>query len=96
MTKLDVLTGFKTIKIGVGYKLDDKKTAYIPASLEDFDRVEVEYIELPGWKEDISKAKKFSDLPKNCQAYVKKVEELLETPINFIGVGVHRNEMIYR
>ena len=96
MTKLDVLTGFQTIKIGVGYKLDDKKTAYIPASLEDFDRVEVEYIELQGWKEDISKAKKFSDLPKNCQAYVEKIEELLKIPINFIGVGVHRNEMIYR
>ena len=96
LTKLDVLTGFQTIKIGVGYKLDDKKIDYIPASLEDFDRVEVEYLEVPGWKENISKAKKFSDLPKNCQAYVEKIEELLKTPINFIGVGVHRNEMIYR
>ena len=51
---------------------------------------------MEGWSEDLSKAKKFEDLPKNAQTYVKKVEELVKTPINFIGVGVHRDEMIYR
>lgn len=96
LTKLDVLTNFKTIKIGVGYKLDGEPVDYIPASLRDFERVEVEYIEMEGWTEDLSKAKKFSDLPKNAQAYVEKIEELVETPINFIGVGVHRDQMIYR
>ena len=96
ITKLDVLTGFQTIKIGVGYKLDGESAAYIPASLADFEQVKVDYIDMEGWEEDISTVEKFSDLPKNCQAYVKKIEELLETPINFIGVGVHRNEMIYR
>jgi len=96
MTKLDVLTKVDPIKIGVGYKLNGEPIEYIPTSLKDFDNVEVEYLEMEGWEEDISKAKKFSDLPKNCQNYVKKVEELLETPINFIGVGVHRDEMIYR
>lgn len=96
MTKLDVLTKVNPIKIGVGYKLNGESIEYIPASLSDFDDVEVEYLEMEGWTEDISKAKKFSDLPKNCQNYVKKMEELLETPINFIGVGVHRDEMIYR
>lgn len=96
MTKLDVLTGFQKIKIGVGYKLNGEQINYIPSSLSDFEDVEVEYAEMDGWTEDISKAKKFSDLPKNCQEYVKKIEEILETPINFIGVGVHRDEMIYR
>ena len=96
MTKLDVLTGFQSIKIGVEYKIDGEPIAYIPASLADFERVKVNYIDMEGWEEDISAVKHFSDLPKNCQAYVKKIEELLETPINFIGVGVHRDEMIYR
>lgn len=96
MTKLDVLTEFKTIKVGIGYKLEGQDIKYIPASLTDFGKVEVEYLEMEGWDEDISKAKKFSDLPKNCQEYVKKIEKLLKTPINFIGVGVHRDEMIYR
>jgi len=96
LTKLDVLTGFQTIKIGTGYRLNGEPTAYIPASLKDFENVEVETVEMDGWEEDISKAEHFSDLPKNCQAYVEKIEALLETPVNFIGVGVHRSEMIYR
>lgn len=96
MTKLDVLTNVNPIKIGIEYKLNGESIDYIPSSLKDFDNVEVEYLEMEGWTKDISKAKKFEDLPKNAQIYVKKVEELLETPINFIGVGVHRDEMIYR
>lgn len=96
LTKLDVLTDFKSIKIGVSYTLKGEGIDYIPASLKDFEEVEVEYIELEGWTQDITKAKKFSDLPKNCQEYVKKIEELAGVPINFIGVGVHRDQMIYR
>lgn len=95
LTKLDILTGFKTIKIGTRYNLNGEKISFIPASLEDFENVEVEYEEMPGWDEDIAKAKKFSDLPANCQKYVKRLEELLEVPVNFIGVGVYRSEMIY-
>lgn len=96
LTKLDVLTNFKTIKIGVSYKLNGEPISFIPSSLEDFDKVEVEYEEMPGWSEDISKAEKFRDLPKTCQNYVNRLEEILEVPINFIGVGVHRNEMIFK
>lgn len=96
MTKLDVLTGISPIKIAIGYKLDGEKIDHIPFSLKDFENVEVEYIEMEGWKEDLNKAKTFEDLPENAQKYVKKVEELVETPINFIGVGIHRDEMIYR
>jgi adenylosuccinate synthase len=96
VTKLDVLTGFKTIKIGVGYLLNGEKINFVPAILDDFEKVEVDYIDMPGWSEDISKAKSFNDLPKNAQNYILKLEEILEVPINFIGVGVHRSEMIYR
>ncbi|MFH0838540.1 MAG: adenylosuccinate synthase [Patescibacteria group bacterium] len=96
LTKLDVLTGFQNIKIAVGYKLDGEKISFVPALLQDFERVEVEYIDMPGWTEDISAAEKFGDLPKNARNYVLKLEEILEVPVNFIGVGVHRNEMIYR
>lgn len=96
VTKLDVLTGFKTIKVGVGYELDGEPVHFVPASLADFERVEVKYIDVPGWNEDIAKVKDFKALPKNAQNYILKLEELLEVPINFIGVGVHRNELIYR
>jgi adenylosuccinate synthase len=96
LTKLDVLSGFESLKIGRGYKLDGKAIQFVPASLKNFAKVKVDYIEMPGWEEDISQAKKFGDLPKNAQDYVLKLEELLETPINFIGVGVNRDQIIYR
>jgi adenylosuccinate synthase len=96
VTKLDVLTGFQNIKIGVGYILDGNKISFVPALLDDFDKVEVEYIDMPGWTEDITKARKFKDLPKNAREYILKLEEVLEVPINFIGVGVHRSEMVFR
>lgn len=96
LTKLDVLTGFKLIKVGIGYKLNGEPIQFIPASLSDFAKVEVEYTEMPGWTEDISTAKDFNELPTNAQNYILKLEELLQTPINFIGVGMNRDQMIYR
>jgi len=96
LTKLDVLTNFQNIKIGVSYKLDGQTITSVPASLKDFEKVEVEYIEMKGWTEDISKAKTFKELPKACQEYITTIEELLDTPINFVGVGARRDEMIYR
>ncbi|MFH1564474.1 MAG: adenylosuccinate synthase [bacterium] len=96
LTKLDVLTGFETIKIGTGYKLNGEPIQFVPASLKDFGKVEVEYIEMPGWNDDITNAKNFSDLPLNAQNYILKLEDLLGTPINFIGVGMNRGQMIYR
>lgn len=96
ITKLDVLTGFQTIKIGVGYRLNGEKTDYIPASLEDFEKVEVIYETMPGWTDKIADAKRFSDLPKNAQKYIQRLEEIMEVPINFIGVGMDRSELIFR
>jgi adenylosuccinate synthase len=49
---------------------------------------------LPGWKEDISKARSISDLPKNAQAYVKFLEEISGAPMSAIGVGPGRDETI--
>lgn len=96
LTKLDVLTGFDLIKVAHKYRLNGKEISFIPSSIEDFEKVEVEYIDLPGWSEDLSKVRNFDDLPENAKNYVLKLEEILEVPINYIGVGVHRTDMIYR
>lgn len=96
ITKLDVLTGFQTIKIGIGYRLNGEDINFVPASLEDFDAVEVVYEEMPGWPQSLAKVKKFTDLPVNAQNYILRLEEIIDAPINFIGVGAHRDEMIYR
>jgi len=94
LTKLDILTGFDTLKIGYQYKYNGKALTSMPSSLDVLSHVEVQYEELPGWKEDISKIEKFEDLPKNCQNYVNRIEELLNVPIKWIGVGAGRHSLI--
>lgn len=96
LTKLDVLTNVETIKIATKYTLEGTEIDYLPSSLEDFGNVKVTYQEFEGWTEDISKAESFDELPKNAQAYVKFIEDFLGIPVNFIGVGVHRADMIFR
>lgn len=95
LTKLDVLTGIKELKLGTTYKLDDQVIDCVPASLDELARVKVEYESLPGWDEDISGARKFEDLPKNAQDYVKRAEQLLGIPIEYIGVGPSREAIIH-
>ncbi|MFH0820959.1 MAG: adenylosuccinate synthase [Candidatus Peregrinibacteria bacterium] len=96
LTKVDVLSGFKTIKIGAGYTLDGEPLDRIPVSLEDLGRAEVVYEEMPGWNEPLTGIKSFGRLPKACKAYIEQLEKFIAAPINFIGVGMHRDEILYR
>eukprot|EP01017_Pseudomicrothorax_dubius_P042228 TRINITY_DN6866_c0_g1_i2.p2 TRINITY_DN6866_c0_g1~~TRINITY_DN6866_c0_g1_i2.p2 ORF type:complete len:434 (-),score=146.08 TRINITY_DN6866_c0_g1_i2:2685-3986(-) len=94
LTKLDVLSELDEIRIGVHYKINGQKIDYMPATLDELAQAEVEYITLPGWKKDISNVRRFEDLPKEAQQYVRKVEELAGIPISWIGVGPDRDGMI--
>lgn len=96
LTKLDVLTGMETLKLGISYKYNGKTYDSFPADLGIVELSEVEYEEMPGWTEDISNAKRFEDLPSSAQNYVKRIEELMGVPATFIGVGPNRDQMIVR
>lgn len=93
LTKLDVLDDFDTLKIATKYLYKGQELKNFPADLKILGEVEVVYEEFPGWKENISSAKKISDLPANAQKYVKRIEELLGCPIEFVGVGIGREQM---
>ena len=94
LTKLDVLTGWEKIPVCVAYTIDGKRVEEVPASQTDFHHAKPIYEYLPGWTEDISNAKTFSDLPKNAQSYVKFLEDASNAPISAIGVGPGRNQTI--
>jgi adenylosuccinate synthase len=94
LTKLDVLTGREKIPVCVAYKIDGKRVEELPASQSDFHHAKPIYEYLPGWKEDISKAKSFADLPTNAQTYVKFLEKISGAPMSAIGVGPGRDETI--
>ena len=94
LTKLDVLTGWEKIPVCVAYEIDGKRVEEIPSSQTDFHHAVPIYEYLPGWSEDISKARSLSDLPKNARDYVAYLEEISGAPMSAIGVGPGRDETI--
>jgi adenylosuccinate synthase len=94
LTKLDVLTGWEKIPVCVAYEVDGVRVEELPASQTDFHHAKPIYEYLPGWKENISKAKSVDDLPNNAQEYVKFLEKVSGAPISAIGVGPGRDETI--
>ncbi|WP_185863381.1 adenylosuccinate synthase [Blattabacterium cuenoti] len=94
ITKLDVLSELQTIKICVKYKYDDNIIQYFPSNIEQ--NVKGVYLDLPGWKEDISHICEYEDLPKNCIKYIRFIEDYLNLEIILISVGSERNQNIIK
>ena len=90
----DVLSGLKEIKICYEYKLDGKTIKTMPATLEELQRVEPQYITMPGWDEDITKVTSFDELPVNAQNYIRKIEELTKSEVVIFSVGPDRLQTI--
>lgn len=94
LTKLDILDTLKEIKVGVGYKLNGKTIDYFPSSMTELNNVEVEYITLPGWATSIEDVRELSKLPQEAKNYVKAIEDFLQIPVKYIGVGQSRDSII--
>lgn len=96
LTKLDVLDGFDEIKICTAYEIDGKIRGHFPSSCAELAKAKPVYETLPGWKSDISRCRRFEELPKEARDYVRFIEERVKTPILLIGVGVGREDTIER
>ena len=94
LTKLDVLSDWDEIPVCVAYEINGVRVEEMPASQTDFHHAKPIYVNLPGWKEDISGCRTFEDLPKNAQDYVKYLEQVSGATISAIGVGQDRNATI--
>jgi len=94
LTKLDVLSGFDTVKIGVSYSIDGEVIDDLPPSSSDIEKVEVVYEEVPGWKEDISGARSLEDLPQATRSFISRVEELTGCAVDGFSVGPDRAQTI--
>ncbi|HVN84013.1 MAG TPA: adenylosuccinate synthase [Candidatus Binatia bacterium] len=94
LTKLDVLTGIDPIRVCVAYEHDGKRIEEMPASAAVLRAVQPVYEDLPGWSEPLSNARIRAELPENAERYIRRLEELTNTPMMMIGVGVRRQETI--
>ncbi len=96
LTLLDVLSGLDTVKICTGYKLNDQITQEFPFQSKQLSLAEPQYIELPGWNEEIDQIKEYDKLPQNARTYVETVEQMLGVPVTIVSVGPDRSQTIFR
>ena len=94
LTRLDVLEQFASVKVCVAYDLNGERVTSLPASLPQAIAVQPVYEDLPGWKQDVSHVRKFGDLPREAQRYVRRIEEILGAPVDMISVGPERDQAI--
>jgi adenylosuccinate synthase len=94
MTKADVLSGFKTIKVCTSYNVDGKECNELPFGSDS--AIEPVYTELEGWNEDITAIKEFDNLPASLKKYIGFIEKHTGIPVTMVSVGPDRNETIFR
>lgn len=94
ITKADVLSGMKELKVAVGYKLNGKAVSYSECGYLELAKVEPIYETFKGWVEEIAGMTSFKDLPKNCQDYLSFIEDFLGVKTAIISTGPAREEYI--
>jgi adenylosuccinate synthase len=94
VTKLDVLSGFETVKICTGYVADGQTFDDFPPHQSLFHAATPVFEELDGWDEEIDEAQTFEDLPKQARDYVRRMEELVDVPVSVVSVGPAREQSL--
>ncbi len=94
LTKLDVLTGLPSIPLCTAYASGDQILDEPPLGLSRLVEMQPVYEKQPGWTEDISKARRWDDLPAAAQAYIRRVEQIGGVPVLQVSVGPERDQMV--
>ena len=94
ITKIDILSGYDTLPVCIGYRIGDTVYDTVPALISDYEKAEPVYREFPGWKEDISGVRSYEELPKECRDYVEFIQEYCGVRICLVSVGPDRESNI--
>jgi adenylosuccinate synthase len=94
LTKLDVLSGFRAIKVCTGYVADGETFEDVPSHQSLFHRAQPVYEELEGWDESLSEARSFGSLPPAARKYVERLQDLAEVRIGVVSVGPAREQSL--
>lgn len=94
ITKLDVLDGLETVRICTAYRYNNQQIDTLPLSAEQVAECQPVYEELPGWQESTFGVRQFDQLPPNARAYLQRLAELTNTPVDIVSTGPEREETI--
>ncbi len=94
ITKLDVLSGQPILKIATSYEEGGEKFTAMPSNIKRTERVKPIYEELAGWQEEIAHIREYDDLPVQAKDYIRRIEDITETPPFIVSVGPDREETL--
>lgn len=95
ITKLDVLSHLKKIKVCVNYTINGQNINYLGHDADYISKVKPSYQEFDGWGKDITGARNFEDLPQNAKSFINFIEDKTAVPVKFISVGPKRGQAIF-
>src|SRR5688500_5486723 len=94
VTKLDVLSGFETVKVCTAYRADGTRYEDVPSHQSLFHAAEPQYEELEGWGEDLGQARALAELPAAARKYLDRLQDLVGVPIGVVSVGPGREQSL--
>lgn len=94
VTKLDVLSGQQTLQIATSYEADGRTYKAMPSNIRVTERVKPVYEEISGWQQEIDGARSLDDLPMQARDYIKRIEDITETPAVIVSVGPARDQTL--
>ncbi|MFN8219489.1 MAG: adenylosuccinate synthase [Fimbriimonadales bacterium] len=94
VTRLDILSGFETVKVATGYRMGDETLDYVPTDTHRFAACEPIYTEMKGWSGDLRVCRKLEDLPVEARNYLDAMAEFTGVPVAVVSVGPDRDETI--
>jgi adenylosuccinate synthase len=94
VTKLDILSGFSTLRICNAYLKDGQRYDTPPFGPTNLEKFQPEYQDLPGWSEDIGSARRWDELPQTAQAYIQSIAKISGVPVKWVSVGPERDQVI--
>lgn len=96
VTRLDILDSFPTLKVCVGYRLDENEIDYFPANVSVLEKCQPVYEELPGWQSPTGDIREYEQLPPRARRYLERLEGLASCPVSIVSVGSSREQTIIR
>jgi adenylosuccinate synthase len=94
LTKLDVLSGLNTVQLCTAYQSGGQQYNELPLGPADLSPFQPVYESMPGWSEDVSRARTLADLPAAARHYIQRIEELTSVPVSLISVGAERSQVV--
>ena len=94
ITKLDILSSFETVKVAVAYQSKGERHLHFPAQQSVLYHCEPEYEELPGWDDDITGVRSFTDLPAAARSYIEYIQDAVGVAVGWVSVGPERSQLI--